>query len=335
MGVWVFPLKSINGSNMYGPDDFRQFYANILSTGIIATAHFPGATALQVTQTETASLNVNLGAGVANLSGGQIMNNEPILFVVPAPLSSQTRTDSIVVQWNSSANTGDFIYKENSTQVVRTDDVFELQLCTIKVPANATSISQANITDTRADETVCGYSSPFEKIETGDLLAQFKSELEAHETLFDSWFQNLKDQLDDNQAANLQNQIDVLTSEKANDSEVVHLTGDQEIEGILTVDGLINKNDIDWTPLGAGSKYKKSGSRVTISFDYTPATSANFNMGTLPEGLRPTIALMFDVAAFSSVATRNNHVQINEAGTCTLLAPIAKQAYRFQVSFEI
>lgn len=119
------------------------------------------------------------------------------------------------------------------------------------------------------------------------------------------------------------------------DSEVVHLTGDQEIEGSLTVDGLINKKDTDWTTLGTGSKYKKSGSRVTIAFDYTPATNANFNMGTLPEGVRPTSALMIVVAAFSSNATLNNHVQINEAGTCTLLAPTANQAYRFQINFDI
>ncbi len=121
----------------------------------------------------------------------------------------------------------------------------------------------------------------------------------------------------------------------ANNSEVVHLTGDQEIEGSLTVDGLINKKDTDWTTLGTGSKYKKSGSRVTIAFDYTPATNANFNMGTLPEGLRPTSALMFIVPGFSSSATLNNHLQINEAGTTTLLAPTANQAYRFQINFDI
>lgn len=119
------------------------------------------------------------------------------------------------------------------------------------------------------------------------------------------------------------------------DSEVVHLTGDQEIKGTLTIGDLINKNDVDWTTLGTGSKYKKSGSRVTIAFDYTPATNANFNMGTLPEGFRPTSALMIVVAAFSSNATLNNHVQINEAGPCTLLAPTANQAYRFQIDFDI
>ncbi|MCQ4965400.1 hypothetical protein NE652_10665, partial [Bifidobacterium pseudocatenulatum] len=88
------------------------------------------------------------------------------------------------------------------------------------VPANATNIPQSNITDMRADPTVCGFSSPYEAIKTGDLLAQFKSELEANGVLFEDWFKNLKNQLDDNQASNLQNQIDDLGIEKADEDKV-------------------------------------------------------------------------------------------------------------------
>lgn len=119
------------------------------------------------------------------------------------------------------------------------------------------------------------------------------------------------------------------------DKATIKKMGDQKIEGTLTVSGLVNTGDLSWKTLGTGTRYKKSGSRVTIAFDYTPATNANFNMGTLPEGLRPTSALMFIVPGFSSSATINSHLQINEAGTCTILSAIADQAYRFQVSFEI
>lgn len=225
MGVWVFPLKSINGSNMYGPDDFRQFYANIFSTGILATAKFPQATALQVTQTETPSLNVVLGPGCTIMEGGQLMNSGFLNFKIPAPLASQSRTDSIVAQWSTSMNTGGFVYKENNTQVVRTTEIYELQLCTIKVSASATSISQANITDKRSDGNVCGFSTPFAELNVGDLMAQYEAQvkewfdqeqvnvnnlIQNYDQHFIAWFQNLQDQLDDNQAGNLQNQIDNL-----------------------------------------------------------------------------------------------------------------------------
>lgn len=103
----------------------------------------------------------------------------------------------------------------------------------------------------------------------------------------------------------------------------------------LKVNHINVSEDIPWTTLGTGSKYKKSGSRVTIAFDYTPAGNGNFNMGTLPAGFRPTKSLMFLVPAFSSNSGLNNHVQINEAGGTTLLGATGGQAYRFQFNFDI
>lgn len=210
MALFVFPLKSINGSNMYNNDDFRQYFANFISTGILANVPLEGSTAFQVTQTDNPSMNVIVGSGVAWIIGGQVMNTSPLSFQIPAPLTSQSRTDSIVVQWSNSSNNGDIIYKQNSTQVIQTNDVYELQLCKILVPANATNISQANITDMRADTSVCGFSSPYEAIKTGDLLAQFKSELEANGVLFSQWFETIKGQLSEDAAGHLQNQLDSL-----------------------------------------------------------------------------------------------------------------------------
>lgn len=207
MAVWAFPFVSANGDRAYGPADWMQFYANIFSTGIVPNTGLPGYTGFQVVQTDTPSLNINVGSGVAIIKGGQIMNTAPKSFQVPAPLTSQARTDSLVIQWNNSSRSGDVIYKTNSTQVTQTADVYELQIATIIVPANASSIAQSNITDTRADTKVCGYSSPYESIKTGDLLAQFKSELEANGVIFSDWFENIKGQLSEDAAGNLQNQI--------------------------------------------------------------------------------------------------------------------------------
>ena len=210
MAIWTFPLKSINGSNMYSDKDFRRFYANIFSSGIIPNVDLEGNLSLQVLQTETPSMNIRVGPGVDMINGGHIMNTAIKEFPIPAPLTTQERIDCIVAQWNDSTNSGDIIYKKNTTQIVRSQDIWEHKLAEIVVPANATSISQANITDTRANPDVCGYSSPFEKIDVGDLAAQFKALTDAYSLEFQAWFENLKNQLDDNQAANLQNQIDAI-----------------------------------------------------------------------------------------------------------------------------
>ncbi|MFK4948461.1 pyocin knob domain-containing protein [Lactococcus formosensis subsp. formosensis] len=210
MAIWTFPLKSINGSNMYSDKDFRRFYANIFSSGIIPNVDLEGNLSLQVLQTETPSMNIRVGPGVDMINGGHIMNTAIKEFPIPAPLTTQERIDCIVAQWNDSTNSGDIIYKKNTTQIVRSQDIWEHKLAEIVVPANASSISQANITDTRANPDVCGYSSPFEKIDVGDLVAQFKALTDEYNLEFQAWFENLKNQLDDNQAANLQNQIDTI-----------------------------------------------------------------------------------------------------------------------------
>ncbi|WP_155246183.1 pyocin knob domain-containing protein [Lactococcus lactis] len=247
MALFVFPLKSINGSNMYNNDDFRQYFANFISTGILANVPLAGSTAFQVTQTDNPSMNVIVGSGVAWIIGGQVMNTSPLSFQIPAPLTSQSRTDSIVVQWSNSSNNGDIIYKQNSTQVVQTNDVYELQLCKIIVPANATNIPQANITDMRADTSVCGFSSPYEAIKTGDLLAQFKSELDANGVLFSQWFETIKGQLSEDAAGNLQNQINDSVHNAGNISTGTDLN-DIRGAGYYRIGGLVGGTDVLNTP---------------------------------------------------------------------------------------
>ncbi len=247
MALFVFPLKSINGSNMYNNDDFRQYFANFISTGILANVPLAGSTAFQVTQTDNPSMNVIVGSGVAWIIGGQVMNTSPLSFQIPAPLTSQSRTDSIVVQWSNSSNNGDIIYKQNSTQVIQTNDVYELQLCKILVPANATNIPQANITDMRADTSVCGFSSPYEAIKTGDLLAQFKSELEANGILFSQWFETIKGQLSEDAAGNLQNQINNSVHNAGNISSGTDLNDIRGV-GYYRIGGLVGGTDVLNTP---------------------------------------------------------------------------------------
>ncbi|WP_260312788.1 hypothetical protein [Lactococcus lactis] len=268
MALFVFPLKSINGSNMYNNDDFRQYFANFISTGILANVPLAGSTAFQVTQTDSPSMNVIVGSGVAWIIGGQVMNTSPLSFKIPAPLTSQSRTDSIVVQWSNSSNNGDIVYKQNSTKVVQSNDVYELQLCKILVPANATNISQSNITDMRADPTVCGFSSPYEAIKTGDLLAQFKSELEANGVLFSEWFETIKGQLSEDAAGHLQVQLDNLNA------QVVKISGDQDISGGKNFTDDTKMNNLELTGkltrpnkkvLLSGAFWMQSGQVVTPS----------------------------------------------------------------------
>ncbi|MDB7636035.1 MULTISPECIES: phage baseplate protein [Lactococcus] len=155
-------------------------------------------------------MNIQVGGGSAVIGGGSYLNDENIAIQVNVASSVQNRTDSVVLRMDKNARDTYLYYKPSDTTVVRNDILFELQLATISVKMNATQITDADITDMRSDSTVCGWSTPFDNINVDGIVDQYTSIFEQADSDFKSWFQNLKNQLDDNQAANLQNQIDTI-----------------------------------------------------------------------------------------------------------------------------
>ena len=188
MGEWAFPFADVDGDRMYSDTDFSTFYAHLFTNGVFATV----GTALQIRESASLGMRIRVGSGGATINGRQYLNTEESEMTIPIASALQDREDSVVIRLNLSDRTMKLFYKQADVSVVRTDTTYEMQLARIKVARNITQIKNVDITDTRADPKVCGYSSPFQKIETGDLLAQFKSELEANGVLFEDWFAQVK-----------------------------------------------------------------------------------------------------------------------------------------------
>lgn len=206
MGQWFFPVADNEGDRTYSDDDFAKYYANFFRTGVFATL----GDGLQVLANATASMNVFLKTGGANLKGRQYYQDTDLLLQIGVSSALQDRVDGVVLRYSRSTRYIGVYVKTGDITVTRTADIFEIQLAQITVKKNVTSISQKDIKDMRADDTVCGFCTPYDELDVGDLMAQFKSELEAHQEMFEVWFQNLKDELDENQATNLQKQIDMI-----------------------------------------------------------------------------------------------------------------------------
>lgn len=132
-----------------------------------------------------------------------------------------------------------------ATAPVRTDEMYELVLAQVYVAAGATAITQAAITDKRSDDTVCGIvASTVTQIDFNQIqkqydsfianyseavqnrydnyIAQIKSDYDDYyariidyealqDRLFAIWFEAMKDQLSEDAAGNLQNQINDLS----------------------------------------------------------------------------------------------------------------------------
>ncbi|MEI3624742.1 hypothetical protein TolaII67_05845 [Lactococcus lactis subsp. lactis] len=226
MTQYSFPWNDVNGDRLYDADDFMRFFAAFLKTGVVMS--YKGGLRVRSAQN---GMNIQVGSGSSVIEGSSYLNDADIGIQVNVASSIQDRVDSIVLRMDKNARATQLFYKPGDTTVARNDTTYELQLAKISVKTNAIQITDADITDMRSDPTVCGWSTPFDNINVDGIVDQYKGIFEQADVEFQNWFKNLKNQLDDNQASNLQNQIDNLGSEKANDDEVVHNTGDEDIAG--------------------------------------------------------------------------------------------------------
>lgn len=210
---WSFPWGSVDGDREYDDGDFAQFYANLFTNGVSLTT----ADSLKVSTNPTGGMRVQVATGAAFVDGRTYFNSNPIALPISIASGTQDRVDSIVVRMDTGLRTIKLVVKSGSVTVNRTNDIYELQLATIRVPRNASNITADLITDTRANESVCGYSTPFQKVSVSGLVDQYQA-------LIQEWFENLQNELDENQAINLQNQITKLKA----DQEIFSRTHDLE-----------------------------------------------------------------------------------------------------------
>ena len=161
-------------------------------------------------------MQITVNTGKAWINGYFYQNTTTLSLTLANASGTLNRIDSIVVQC-------DFTEREMRTAIkqgtpsnspvapslVRTPDMYEIQLATVYIKAGTASISQEDITDTRMNNSVCGVvAGVVDQIDTEGLFAQYDDE-------WNYWFDNVKGTLSGDVAGNLQNQITELQSSKA------------------------------------------------------------------------------------------------------------------------
>jgi len=225
---WAFPFADNNGDRAYSDEDWAQAFSIFYRNGIVITA----GDALKIKQSATGGMKVNVGSGAGIIEGRQYYHFFGSDLVIPVASTLQDRTDSIVLRLDKGGRDIYIQYKQADTSVVRTADIYELQLATIFIGKNSTDIRDANITDKRSDPSVAGYSSPYEDVNVDGLVDQYEDlfaqaftdtqqAIEANEdaqqdaltlmqSVFQEWLNGLQTNLSGDVAGNLQNQINNL-----------------------------------------------------------------------------------------------------------------------------
>lgn len=212
----------------YVAEQFAQYFALFVGNGIFVD----DVNNLQASA--AGNMNVKFNKGAAFWEGYWYINTEDLIKVVDLNLSASARIDSFVIRFDIAGRKNSIEYKKGDTTVQCADGIYELQLCTVRVDAGATSITDSNITDMRTDESVCGFvKGLLEVVKTDDLFKQFSD-------MFNTWFDNIRGVLDGDAAGNIVGMIgslnDLQTTNKDNIVGAVN-----EVKTILD----INQQNVD------------------------------------------------------------------------------------------
>lgn len=187
-------FNSVNGDRRYKAEDFAGYFNQILTTGVFTNP----STSLQViAQT---GMKITVKAGACNIRGFFGIQEADEVLNVPVANPTRDRIDIVVARWDWNSRDITLVVKSDTTDLIRTDDVYELCLAEIEVKKGAGEILQANITDTRQDGTKCGIVNSLIKVDPTTLFLQFQN-------AFDNWFNAIKDKLGTDVAGNLQLQL--------------------------------------------------------------------------------------------------------------------------------
>ena len=171
--------------------DFRQLIAAIVSTGVRRSY----LNDLRVSA--AGGMQLSIGAGFAIIEGAYYVNDAAFEdFTVPtAPTGDYSRIDRIAVRLDDSVSVraAELVYLQGvpaaspvAPVLNRSGSIYEIALADILVRPIATQITQADITDQRANVDVCGWITP--PIGYEDIIAKTDRELA-------EWFANARDTL--------------------------------------------------------------------------------------------------------------------------------------------
>lgn len=147
MSITSFPFTSRDGDRKVKASEFRRYWKAISTNGIT-----PGY--LNECRCSKNGMNVVISTGAVIIQGTQaeIVSNETVAITA----ASTARYATVVLEFNDNEDYRDIhasvVYGTSTAPgtLMQTDAVWQIPLCTILVPANATTLASANIVDERA-----------------------------------------------------------------------------------------------------------------------------------------------------------------------------------------
>lgn len=197
-----------NYDRTYLAEDIASYFASFVGNGVYANS----ADNLKIVPSDAMTVAVKAGKGW--IKGYYYENDSDLAFLLDNADGAKGRIDSVVLRLDLTnrylrvfVKKGALATNPVAPTLTRNADVYELQLATISVPAGATAIAEAQITDTRFNSAVCGVvAGVIEQIDATNLFSQY-------DDAFNTWFESAKGILNSDTAIQLSNRIDTVDNE--------------------------------------------------------------------------------------------------------------------------
>ena len=187
----AFFYNSQDNDRVYDASSFEYWLKKFFTTGV-----FAGECAVTA---DGAGMTVQMSGGYCNVDGKVRFFDAVQYFALANAHGYYDRIDTIVIERNDTDRdvtakvvTGGYSANPVPTAPVRENGVYQLVVAQIYVAAGTVRITQANITDTRPDTSICGYvMCAVETPDFSQLYAQFLAQaaevIDNTESDLDTW----------------------------------------------------------------------------------------------------------------------------------------------------
>lgn len=203
--AWTYGFfNSINNDRLYNADMMSSIFEGLISDGVYESV------GNKLAVSPNSGMVIQIGTGRGWFNKRWVNNDSPYLITLEASdvILNRYAAICIRVDTNDDARTAvpyvkysDFATTPTKPTMIRTETVKEYCLAYVYIGAKVTNITASVITDTRGNNSLCGWvTGLIEQLSTTTLFEQW-------EAIFNNWFIGLQEIINENVEATLVNAL--------------------------------------------------------------------------------------------------------------------------------
>jgi hypothetical protein len=161
-----FPFNSVTSDRTYNADVWRDYFKNLFTNGVVPNK----LNELAVTESDTPAKSVKVGTGFVIIQGVQYGIETAQTLAITDNASGDGRIDRVVARLDYTNRTAELDILQGTPSatpsapaLTQNATTYEISLAQVYVSNGFTTILNANITDERYDNDVCGIATTIGK----------------------------------------------------------------------------------------------------------------------------------------------------------------------------